>query len=154
MISSPGVKGIWTGDNFEFVIPVKKFAAGTSLTIKFPIYGRQQPVFWNIKYLDGEEWKIADKQRIVANDPAYSMECTFAMKRGGIVVEKTMKFENAVKSGFIHVKVECADGSIQASADAKFSKRTMPYTDSKGYGAPFYLYCADSGVNSVSFSIE
>ena len=154
MISSPGVKGIWTGDNFEFVIPVKKFAAGTSLTIKFPIYGRQQPVFWNIKYLDGEEWKIADKQMIVANDPNYSMECTFAMKRGGIVVEKTMKFENAVKSGFIHVKVECADGSVQASADATFSKRTMPYTDSKGYGAPFYLYCADSGVNSVSFSIE
>lgn len=154
MISSPGVKGIWTGDNFEFVIPVKKFAAGSSLTIKFPIYGRQQPVFWNIKYLDGEEWKIADKQMIVANDPNYSMECTFAMKRGGIVVEKTMKFENAVKSGFIHVKVECADGSVQASADATFSKRTMPYTDSKGYGAPFYLYCADSGVNSVSFSIE
>lgn len=75
-------------------------------------------------------------------------------EEGGIVVEKTMKFENAVKSGFIHVKVECADGSVQASADATFSKRTMPYTDSKGYGAPFYLYCADSGVNSVSFSIE
>ena len=153
-ISSPGVKGIWTGDNFEFVIPVKKFAAGTSLTIKFPIYGRQQPVFWNINYLDGEEWKTADKQMIVSNDPAYSMECSFAMKRGGIVVEKTMKFENAIKSGYIHVKVECADGSVQASADTKFAKRTMPYTDSKGYGAPFYLYCADSEVKSVSFSIE
>lgn len=153
-VSSPGVKGVWTGDNFEFVIPVKQFAAGTSLTVKFPIYGRQQPVFWNIKYLDGEEWKIVDKQMIVSNDPNYSMECSFAMKRGGIVVEKTMKFENAIKSGFIHVKVECADGSIQASADATFTKRTMPYTDSKGYGAPFYLYCADSGVNSVSFSIE
>lgn len=34
MISSPGVKGIWTGDNFEFVIPVKKFAAGTYLPAK------------------------------------------------------------------------------------------------------------------------
>lgn len=33
-ISSPGVKGVWTGDNFEFVIPVKKFDAGKYLPAK------------------------------------------------------------------------------------------------------------------------
>ena len=153
-ISSPGVKGIWTGDNFEFVIPVKKFAAGTRLTVKFPIYGRQQPVFWYIRYLDGEQWKTADLQNITSKDAQYSMECTFAMPRGGVVVEKTMTFENAVKSGYLRIRIECADGSIQAAADTKFQKRTAPYSDSKGYGAPFYLYCAGSDVNSVSFTIE
>src|SRR5690606_18745111 len=56
-ISSPGIKGIWTGDYFEFVLPVKKFEAGTAVTVKFPMYTRQGPVFWNIEYLDGEVWK-------------------------------------------------------------------------------------------------
>ena len=153
-ISSPGIKGIWTGDNFEFVIPVKKFAAGTKLAVKFPMYGRQQPVFWYIKYLDGEDWKIADLQNITAKDTRYSMACTFAMPRGGIVVEKTLTFENAVKSGYLRIKIECADGSIQAAADAKFEKRTAPYSSNGAYGAPFYLYCANSDVNSVSFTLE
>ena len=153
-ISSPGIKGIWTGDNFEFVIPVKKFAAGTKLTVKFPMYGRQQPVFWYIRYLDGEEWKIADLQNIQSKDSRYAMECTFAMPRGGIVVEKTITYENAVKSGYLRIKIECADGSIQAAADTKFEQRTTPYTSNGVYGAPFYLYCAGSDVNSVSFTTE
>lgn len=153
-ISSPGIKGIWTGDNFEFVIPVKKFAAGSKVTVKFPMYGRQQPVFWYIRYLDGEEWKIADLQKITAKDENYGMECTFAAVRGGIVVEKTLEFENAVKSGYLRIKIECADGSVQAAADAKYEKRTAPYYSGSAYGAPFYLYCAGSGVTSVSFSLE
>src|SRR5690606_17607013 len=48
-ISSPGIKGIWTGDYLEFVLPVKKFEAGTAVTLKFPMYTRQGPVFWNIE---------------------------------------------------------------------------------------------------------
>lgn len=40
-IGSPGIKGVWTGDYFEFTLPVKKFAAGTSVTLTFPMYTRQ-----------------------------------------------------------------------------------------------------------------
>lgn len=47
-IGSPGIKGIWTGDCFEFTLPVKRFAAGTSVTLTFPMYTRQGPVFWDI----------------------------------------------------------------------------------------------------------
>lgn len=152
-ISSPGIKGIWTGDNFEFTLPVKKFAAGTKIRVKFPIYGRQQPVFWYIKYQDGgDEWKICDPQEITANDPAYSMTCTFAMKRGGIDVDKVITFENAVPSGYLKIRIECADGSVQAAADTKFEKRGTPWISNNAYGAPFYL--DNGGLDGVYFSIE
>lgn len=152
-ISSPGIKGIWTGDNFEFTIPVKKFAAGTKIKVNFPIYGRQQPVFWYIKYQDGsDEWKICDPQEITSNDPNYSMTCTFAMKRGGINVEKVITFENAIPSGYLKIRIECADGSVQAAADTKFEKRDTPWISNNAYGAPFYL--DNGGLDGVYFSIE
>lgn len=154
-ISSPGIKGIWTGDNFEFTLPVKKFAAGTKIRVKFPIYGRQQPVFWYIKYQDGgDEWKICDLQTITAVDQNYSMDCTFAMKRGGITVDKEITFENAVPSGYLKIRIECADGSVQAATDTKYEKRETPWISNNAYGAPFYLYDAVTKLDGVYFSIE
>lgn len=52
-ISSPGVKGVWTGDNFEFVIPVKKFAAGKYLPAKGS---------WSSILLDGTHELITHKR--------------------------------------------------------------------------------------------
>lgn len=150
-IGSPGIKGVWTGDYFEFTLPVKKFAAGTSVTLTFPMYTRQGPVFWYIEYLDGEEWKC-NKETVTCYDPAYSMECTYSLVRGGKVIEHTMTFENEVKSGELKFRIKCADGSIQADTDTKVAVRNTPWVSSSAYAAPFYLYLEGSDVTSVTFS--
>ena len=153
-IAAPGVKGVWTGDYWEFVIPVKKFAAGTILNIKFPYYGRQAPVFWNIKYLDGENWKICDEHNEVCYDSNYSMNCSFSLPYDkGIIVEKAMKFDNEVKSGYLRIRLECADGSIQGASGA-CAVRSIPWTSGTGYGAPYYMWCKGSDVHGVYFSIN
>ena len=151
MIGAPGIKGVWTGDYFEFTLPVKKFAAGTSVTLTFPMYTRQGPVFWYIEYLDGEEWKC-NKETVTCYDPAYSMECTYSLVRGGKVIEHTMTFENEVKSGELKFRIKCADGSIQADTDTKVAVRNTPWVSSSAYAAPFYLYLEGSDVTSVTFS--
>ncbi|MDY4569345.1 fimbrillin family protein [Alistipes senegalensis] len=150
-IGSPGIKGIWTGDCFEFTLPVKRFAAGTSVTLTFPMYTRQGPVFWDIEYLDGETWKC-NRENVTCYDPAYSMECTYSLVRGGKVIEHTMTFENEVKSGELKFRIKCADGRVQAAAAQTVTEREIPYTDANGYGAPFYFYLAGSDVTSVTFS--
>ena len=150
-IGSPGIKGIWTGDCFEFTLPVKRFAAGTSVTLTFPMYTRQGPVFWDIEYLDGETWKC-NRENVTCYDPAYSMECTYSLVRGGKVIEHTMTFENKVKSGELKFRIKCADGRVQAAAAQTVTVREIPYTDANGYGAPFYFYLAGSDVTSVTFS--
>ena len=163
-ISAPGVKGVWTGDYYEFTIPVKKFAAGTKIEMKFPIYGRQEPVFWNIDYLDGEQWKTANLHTEVCYDGMTSRECTFSLVRGAKVITETLIFENEVKSGFLKIRIVCVDGSIQADSLAAVATREYPYSDKSGYAAPFYFWdkaTASGGadtkatpeVTSVSFSL-
>ena len=150
-IGSPGIKGVWTGDYFEFTLPVKKFAAGTSVTLTFPMYPRQGPVFSDIEYLDGEERKC-NREMVTCYDTNYSMECTYSLVRGGKVIEHTMTFENEVKSGELKFRIKCADGRVQAAAAQTVTVREIPYTDANGYGAPFYFYLAGSDVTSVTFS--
>lgn len=152
-IGSPGIKGVWTGDCFEFTLPVKKFAAGSSVTLTFPMYTRQGPVFWDIEYLDGEEWKC-NKQTVTCYDPAYSMECTYSLVRGGKVIEHTMTFEHEVRSGTLKFRIRCADGRIQADTDTKVAERETPWVSGAAYGAPFYFYLAGSDVKSVTFDLK
>lgn len=163
-ISTGGVKGVWTGDYFEFTIPVKKFAAGTKIQMKMPFYGRQEPVFWNIKYRDGEQWKTCNLHDEVCYDGKTSMECTFSLVRGAKIISETMTFENEVKSGYLKIRVECADGAVQADTITDVATREYPYSDKSGYAAPFYFWdkaTATGGadtkatpeVTSVSFSI-
>lgn len=162
-ISTGGVKGIWTGDYYEFTIPVKKFAAGTKVQFKAPFYGRQEPVFWYIKYLDGEVWKMANLHDEVCYDGSTSMECTFSLNCGPKVITEVLAFENEVKSGFLKIRIECADGSVQADVSSAV-KREYPWIDgSKKYSAPCYFWDKGNGnaasatsvpeVTEVSFSI-
>ena len=164
-ISTLGVKGVWTGDYFEFMIPVKNFAAGTKIEFKAPFYGRQEPVFWYIKYLDGEEWKTCNLHDETCYDGTTSMDCTFSLVRGAKTVTEVMTFENAVKSGFLKIRVECADGAVQADTVTSVATREYPFSDAgKKYAAPFYFWDnsdatggASTGstpkITAVSFSI-
>ncbi len=150
-VSSPGVKGIWTGDYLEFVLPVKKFAAGTIINMKFPIYTRQGPVFWNIEYLDGSVWK-SNKTNEISYDPAYSNQATFSLIRGGKIIEHNMVFTQAVQSGNIKIRLTCADGRIQADTDTKVAVRETPWISGNAYAAPFYFHLEGSEVSSFTFS--
>lgn len=164
-ISTLGVKGVWTGDCFEFVIPVKNFAAGTKIEFNAPFYGRQEPVFWYIKYLDGEEWKTCNLHDETCYDGKTSMECTFSLVRGTKTITEVMTFGNAIKSGYLKVRIECADGAIQADTMTSVATREYPFYDAgKKYAAPFYFWDnadasggASTGsapkITAVSFSI-
>lgn len=153
-ISSVGIKGLWTDDYFEFSIPVKKFAAGSVLTMSFPLYGRQIPVFWNIDYLDGDVWKTVDLDNKTAYDPSYSMECTFVARRGAVLVRKALVYENGVKSGYLKIRLRVADGSVQADTDTKCARRDAPWTSGGAYGAPFYFYDTTGELTSIKFSLD
>lgn len=152
-ISSVGVKGLWTGDYLEFDLPVKKFAAGAVVNMSLPLYGRQIPVFWDIDYLDGDEWKTVDKTLKKAYDPTYSMECSFVAKRGAVLVNKALPFENEIKSGHIKIRLRVADGSVQADTDTKCAKRTTPWKSGAAYGAPFYFYDTTGELTSIKFEL-
>lgn len=151
--SSPGIKGVWTGDYLEFTLPVKKFAAGSTVNMKFPMYTRQGPIFWNIEYLDGTVWK-SNKTTVTSYDPAFSMLSTFSLIRGGKVISHDMVFSNAIASGHIKIRLTCADGRIQADTDTKAANRTTPWISGSAYGAPFYFFLEGSEVTSFTFSLN
>lgn len=151
-IATGGVKGIWTGDYYEFTIPVKKFAAGTKIEFKAPFYGRQEPVFWNLKYRDGEDWKICNLHNEVCYDGTTAMECTFSLNCGPKIITEVMTFENEVKSGYLKIHIECADGSIQADVNSAV-KREYPWTDKNGFGAPCYFWDKGNATSAVTGAI-
>lgn len=119
---SPNLKGVWTGYYFEFCIPVVNFKAGTEVTFTAPVYTRCAPLFWNVEYLDGDEWKCT---KSVQKSPCglYEKECTWVVPHGnlngsfeGHVMSHTMTFENAVEAGWIKIRLTCADGKYCSAA--------------------------------------
>lgn len=148
-ISTFGVKGVWTGDYFEFTVPVRKFEAGSQLQLTMPIYTRIGPVFWEVLYKDGDAWKTTAKENLPAYDGAdVTATATWALPFGGAAnttevdtdQSVIMKFENAVKSGIINIRVKCVDGAVVCSAENTVTTVTAP-TNSKGNAsAPFYFW--------------
>lgn len=157
VISTPGVKGIWTGDYWEFVVPVRKIQAGSTIIMKFPFYGRFQPVFWNIRYLDGEDWKIFDYTDKICYDGTTSAQCTFSLPHDKIqICNFEIILEKAVKSGYLRFRLECADGSIQANTGGVVSSgKTYPYVDNtNAYSAPCYFRTEAGGaLHEISISL-
>lgn len=139
-ISSPGIRGMWTGDYLEFTIPVKDFKAGTELQFSAPFYTRQGPVFWSFEWLDGDTWKNNDRD-ISSPDGAFDCKASFALKAGSNYISQTAKFSNAIPSGKIRIRVKVADGSIQAdSATMTSVKRDLPNHTDSDYSSVFYFY--------------
>ena len=65
-----------------------------------------------------------------------------------------MVFTEAIQSGYVKIRLTCADGSMQADTDTKLAVRTTPWVSGATYGAPFYFYLDGSDVTSVTFSIN
>jgi hypothetical protein len=124
--SSPCVKGLWTGDYFEFKVPVKKFPANKTVTLTFPAYGRGAPLFWDVDYLDGEEWKTVAKQQHKSPDSQFTQESTLMIPHGnsvkqwdGIPVSVEIPFTEAIDSGYLQIRFKVAYGeyiTINSSA--------------------------------------
>lgn len=146
-ISTVGVKGVWTDDYFEFVIPVRKFAAGSTLCLKLSLYTRQGPTFWEVLYLDGDQWKSTAKDNLPAYEGAeVTARATWAIPylATSATVDNeqsvNMTFENEINSGEIHIKVKCVDGSILSSGNnAVTTGNLTPYGGTTA-SAPFYFW--------------
>lgn len=157
-ISTLGVKGAWTGDYLEFNIPVKRFPANSTVTFSIPICCKNSPVFWEVKYLDGEEWKTTATEEIPAYEGSdVKRKATWALQYGDAVTGSVMKtvnmvFENEIRSGYIKVRMECVDGTIVMSAEntlrAAISK---PVTNSAGTACSGNFYFTEHVENTTAF---
>ena len=120
--ASPCIKGIWTGDGLEFSIPVKNIPAGTKVTLTLPAFGRGAPIFWNVEYLDGAQWKC-NKTLQKSPDNKFEMECTWVIPHGNVekawkghIMTHTMTLESQIRSGYIRIRFVCASGNYTTAA--------------------------------------
>ena len=141
------LNSIWTGDYFEFVIPVKGFKAGTTIRFSAPFYTRQGPCFWYLDYLDGDEWKH-NSSECSTWDGAFKHDATFAIGHGNTAISTDCTFEHGIQEGFLRFRLRCADGSIQATASGAV-QRSTPNVASGAYSCAFYF----TGDQSLSFSM-
>ena len=160
--ASPCVKGIWTGDGLEFSVPVKNVPAGTKVTLTLPAFGRGAPVFWNVEYLDGTQWKC-NKTLQKSPDNQFEMECTWVIPHGNVekswkghIMTHTMTLENQIRSGYIRIRFVCASGNYTTAAVSSAGNNTCyegvkcEYTDSR----MFAFVNIDDICKAVSISWE
>jgi hypothetical protein len=124
--SSPCVKGLWTGDYFEFKVPVKKFPANKTVKLTIPAYGRGNPLYWDIDYLDGEEWKTVQKKSFTSPDGQFTKESTVMIIHGNTTAQwegtpftVEIPFTEAIDSGYLQIRFKVAYGeyiTINSSA--------------------------------------
>ena len=126
----PCIKGIWTGDGLEFSVPVKNISAGTKVTLTLPAFGRGAPIFWNVEYLDGTQWKC-NKTLQKSPDEQFEMECTWVIPHGNVektwkghIMTHTMTLENPIRSGYIRIRFVCAAGEYTSLAGSATGNKT------------------------------
>ena len=152
-LSTLKVSGVWTGDYFEFVLPVKNFAAGTTVQLYIPMYVDHAPVFWYFDYLDGDEWKCSHSEKTsYGADATFTRDCTVALNYKLNSITQNMTFTNAVSEGFLRFRVRCADGSIQAESGTPV-QRDKPNVNAAGdaYSSTFCFWSTTR--TAVKFSI-
>ena len=148
LLAGPGVKGIWTGDYFEFDLPVKKIKAGTKIKFTFAVCTKNGPTFWEVKYKDGDIWKTT----ATANLPAYEgsdvkRTATWAIPYNSAPkMETIMTLDKAIPSGHLYVRVICADGSvISTGLNSVESDRLYPYGESiNSFSSTNFYLCEKS----------
>ncbi|MBQ7194616.1 MAG: DUF4886 domain-containing protein [Bacteroidales bacterium] len=153
-ISSPALRGLWTGDWYEFVLPIRDMPAGTQIRFSAPFYTRQGPVFWAFEWLDGDEWKN-DCHSITMD--SFTREASFALKAGTTNVSCVATFSKKVDQGKLRFRVRCVDGTIQAdSATLKAVQRQQPNLNSDGsdYSSVFYFHDNAKTSSAIRFELE
>ena len=154
--SSGCVKGSWTGDYFEFDVPVRRFEAGTEVTLTFPAYGRGAPLYWDVYYLDGEEWKC-DRSSHTSPDGQFTQNSTLMIEHGnrdgsfeGITYEVKMTFENAIQSGHLRIRLQVAYGQYITNNSPTYSTACKEISTPSLDGNMLFAFVNKSGdTNSV-----
>ena len=150
-ISSPALRGLWTGDWWEFHIPVKDFSAGTSVRFSAPFYTRQGPVFWRFEWQDGDTWK-SDEKSVTMDE--FTRQASFALKAGSNSITCTATFAKGVEEGELRFRIKVADGTIQAdSTTGKAVERDLPNHTDTDYSSVFYFYGTGADAQAVKFEI-
>ena len=150
------VKGSWTGDYFEFDVPVRRFEAGTEVTLTFPAYGRGAPLYWDVYYLDGEEWKC-DRSSHTSPDGQFTQNSTLMIEHGnrdgsfeGITYEVKMTFENAIQSGHLRIRLQVAYGQYITNNSSTYSTACKEISTPSLGGTMLFAFVNKSGdTNSV-----
>ena len=150
-VASPGLRGLWTGDWWEFFLPVKDFAAGTSVRFSAPFYTRQSPVFWTFEWLDGDTWKN-DASSLTLD--GFTRVASFALKAGSNSISRTASFSHGISEGYLRFRVRVADGTIQAdSSTGKAVQRDLPNHTDSDYSSVFYFYGTGTDGQALRFDI-
>ena len=130
IISSDGlghyaIKQIWTDDYLEFIIPVKDFAAGSAVNIRFAMSGvATAPRYWAVEYFDHGTWKFTSSQEYTYSNNGSLVTATYEItKANGVVdVSETARFTEAVDNGSIRFRIRCADGGCKIDGKAPLTK--------------------------------
>ncbi len=126
--AAPCIKSIGTGDYFEFKVPVERIAANTEITLTLPTYGRGNPLFWDVEYLDGSDWKCNRTEHTSVRDrndanKFYTETCTLMIEHGeksgtqwaGNVYTVKMTVENEINNDYLCLRLKCVTREIISS---------------------------------------
>ncbi len=139
LLGGLGIKGVWTGDYFEFDLPVKKFRAGTRLQFTFAVCNKNAPTFWEVTYLDGDTWKTTANDGCLAPDGSTTSKATWAIPYNSSPKLSTiLTYEKPVASGHLLIRLVCVDGSIISTGLGTVGTVSVPYGNGK-CEANFYL---------------
>ncbi len=108
------VKRIWTDDNLELTIPVKDFAAGQAVNIRFAMSGvKTAPRYWTVEYFAAGTWKPTSSHEYIFAKNGLHVTATYELtKANGVVnVNETARFTEAVADGVIRFRIRCANGA-------------------------------------------
>lgn len=139
LLAGIGVKGIWTGDYFEFDLPVKKFRAGTNVLFTFAVCCKNAPTFWEVSYLDGETWKSTAVDECLAPDGVTTRKATWAIPYNSAPkLSTTLSYSTPVASGHLLIRLTCVDGGVISTGFRTIANVEVPYGNGK-CEANFYV---------------
>ncbi len=115
------IKQTWTDDNLEFSIPVKDFAAGAGVNIRYAMSGvASAPRYWMVEYFDAGAWKPTSSQEYTFEGDGSQVTATYELPAGNSVVDvdETARFTEAVADGVIRFRIRCVSGAYLINKSA------------------------------------
>lgn len=140
-----GVKRVWTDDNLEFTIPVKNFAAGQAVNIRYGARSKKEgPRYWMVEYFDQGTWKPTSSQEYTFAKNGARVTATYELTAGDKVlnINETARFTEAVDDGVIRFRIRCVSGAYSIAN----AVRTKPST-----AAPRFCQWSTGDNDAISF---
>ncbi len=136
VISSDGkghyaVKSVWTDDNLEFTIPVKNFAAGQAVNIRYGARSKKTGArYWIVEYFDQGTWKPTSTKEYTFSGNGLHVTATYELTKADKVenINETARFTEAVDNGVIRFRIRCVTGTctIEGKVIAQPSSGAAP----------------------------